>query len=879
MSKVLNPRKKQRESDALVTRPLLVNDVEGTRPLFGNSENIKSSIQNSTISEMDLYVNLNNIQGDTFGNPGVPFDKLLLQCLGYFFTEIYQNRIQDNIYTLQFAKGCLDNCNLSPYTPLKTIPGDVIELRDAMLFNHVYCIIQLAYYLNELDLENHQFFTYSHHFITTGFKLPESEYKHDLNYLNKKYKDYSTATEKGFKITSKSIIKNHFFGCLWIICNELGLSTKNFNDKKQDGRQYSPSVKVAREFRQYFPLLLREYDLKSAFASFVDMLLNTDLKDKVYLNVMGAFNCDRDGAKIIYNSMLNKGKYKSLEELETFFRRIGYGESSIELSKMVKDPINPFWREMQLQEQYAIDNFIVSNKIKRGSRLHDAIFFIDDKFINQKIKKEFTNYNFECKEINKIENPDFINLDFGFKKVLDRKSYRTSIPFDFYEKYGGVSKEFINRGESNIFNDFRIYKNDFSVISCSFNIMNDRINDLQFIEKLRLSFLSCKALNFDVNYRALFDVILNNVIENGLYFFNRKYIDQLIEVWNLEHLEDESVYNSLIKYRNFEYIGDDVFLNFEFVTELKKAQLLSKTYYKLIEIDAFIDSNKKEFLTFQSLGLKKKGENTFITELIDEINYYNVNCTNYRTFQAKKIEMSNSIIVLNRVGYLNCESYNDLKKEIKEIIKNPYLLEIKNKDPKLKIRNQIFVNLLLKAKDNFESSKELLCISPSDAFGISIQEIAKGKIFSIPPCFINDNNISNLQNWLINIKDNSPLTMDKQQLSLNPNEVISWFMFNNDFRDNLRDLIFYKREIIQRQESDFERLRFLNLGLKKYQVNFKDFDDNELNDVDECILKSSLESISKFILTMVKEEYKGKKSSEEFKREFYKYRANVRIAS
>ena len=843
-----------------------------------NNVNLKTSIQNSTISERELFNNLDNLQGDTFGNPGIPFNKIVLQCLGYFFTEIYQDRIQDNIYTLDFVKGCLDNCNHSPYTPLQAIPGEVLDLRNAPFFNHVYCIIQLAHYLNELDLEQHQFFIYSHHFITTGLKLPESEYKHDLNYLNKKYNDYATATEKGFKITSKSIVKNHFYGCLWIICNELGLSTKNFNNKISDGREYSPIVKVAREFRQYFPLLLREYDLKSAFASFVDMFLGTDLKDKVYLNVMMEFNCDRNGAKILFNSMLNKGKYKSLEELETFFRRVGYGESSIELATMVEDPIHLFWREMQLQEQYAIENFLVSNKIKRGSRLHDAIFFIDDKFINQKIKNQFTNYNFESKKINEVENPDFVNLDFGFKKVLDRKTYRTSIPFDFYEKNGGVSKEFINRGESNIFNDFRIYKNDFSVISCSFNIMNDRINDLQFIEKLRLSFLSCKALNFDVNYRALFDVILNNVLENGLYIFNRKYIDQLIEVWNLEHLEDESVYNSLIKYRNFEYIGDDVFLNFEFVTELKKAQLLSKTYYKLIEINEFIESNKKEFLTFQSLGLKKKGENIFITKLIDEINYYNVNCTNYRTFQAKKIEMSNSIIVLNRVGFLDCENYTDLKKEIKNIIKNPYLLEIKDKDPKLKIRNQIFVNLLLKAKDSFESTKEILRISPGDAFGITIEEIAKGKIFSIPPCFINDNNISNVRNWIINIKDNSPLTIDKQQLSHNPNEVISWFMFNNNFRDNLRDLIFYKQEILQRQESDFEKLRMSNLGLKKYQVKYKDFNDNELDDVDECILKSSLESISKFILTMVKEEYKCKKSSQEFKREFYNYRAKVRIA-
>ena len=104
----------------------------------------------------------NNIKGDLFQNKGIDFEKIVLQSLHYFFINcVDTSRLNDSDWCLSFAKSLLDKNNTTGYTTILSNPhSHNIEVRQCEFYKECFAFIQLAYYLNEINLKENQYFIY-----------------------------------------------------------------------------------------------------------------------------------------------------------------------------------------------------------------------------------------------------------------------------------------------------------------------------------------------------------------------------------------------------------------------------------------------------------------------------------------------------------------------------------------------------------------------------------------------------------------------------------------------------------------------------------------------------------------------------------------------
>jgi len=611
---------------------------------FSNRTILKVPITNITQSDEQFYNLLNNIKGDLFQNKGVDFDKVIIHSLNYLFVNcINTSDLKDEDFNLEFAKSILDKNNCTGYTPIKTSPNSTtIPIYKKQYYKEAFAFIQLAYYLNEINLEENQFFIYINHFLNTNSKLPDSEYKLDIQYLHKKYNDFSKSKKNNFAITSRTTLKSHFYGCLYIICNDLGLNTSNFKSDFSVGRDYNPMVKVPREFRKYFPFLLNEYDIKSAYPRFIDLQIGCDVADGIYDNLAAANNITRNEAKALYNKNLNSGAYHSKDYFKPFFEPI-YKEYTDELLNLIVDLKKPIWSVLQRWEFIAIENFKETNNLKNVTRLHDAIICIDNKFTNE-IKTKFNFYEFGFKQLNKIEE----EFNFQVSKKNSRYNYVSSIPATLRSSGYTFQKD---TKKGSVFKDkfFNIYTDDFYIWKSSFNIAYKgtiaddvfvTITADEFIKKCKYSIDVIRYLNNDKNKDGIY-FIINEIIEhiysNGAYSFNKDFLRKLL----FEYSETPAE-TPIAKIRNWHFIGNSDLNNINFYkfNQLRHdASRRSRNFFCATSIIHIVkhsfDNKIKKYFHYADLGLNHKRQSPIIYDLVNRFNAAN-GLTDVRTASCFK---------------------------------------------------------------------------------------------------------------------------------------------------------------------------------------------------------------------------------------------------
>ena len=194
---------------------------------FSNHQSVKFEITQFTQTAEQYFNAINDIRGNT--SSGEEFESVVLKSLNYFFLNcVNPSHLDSDEWSLSFAKSLLDRNNFSGFTPvLSADPSRVIQVNECEYYKECFALIQFAYYINEIalhsKLQKTQFYIYIKHYLETGVMLPDSEYKYDLEYLHKKYKDY-----KKSKTTPEKTLYFWFNGALLILLKDLGLSIKNF---------------------------------------------------------------------------------------------------------------------------------------------------------------------------------------------------------------------------------------------------------------------------------------------------------------------------------------------------------------------------------------------------------------------------------------------------------------------------------------------------------------------------------------------------------------------------------------------------------------------------------------------------------------------------
>ncbi len=495
---------------------------------FFNNSNLKTDIQNriSVTIGTTFYNALNDMKGDNKNGYGISFSEITRLALAYFYSEIFTDKIKDNYYTLEMAKGFLDANNLTTYTAIHERNVPFAGLKDAPLFKHCWLIIQSAWFFNSEHFGHHQHIDYVNHYINTGQKLSIENYKYDPDYLQKKYDEIDSKKKEKIPINGFTLVNQWYFGILFLICKELQLSTTHFNISDIDNREYNPLPKTSRQLRPLAPFKLFECDIKSAFPTFLDVETGATLKDYVYNNLMQAKGITRGEAKVLFNTICNSSKYKSKKFTNAFFLDCGYTQTQCEkLLTLTHDPKRKFISFMTEYECLAIQHFTVMNNLQRGARLHDAIICIDDK-TKPPILKVHPNCDFGYKELNR----PVIKESFRFGAKHLPYAYVGSIPqgLPLILKQEKTKPDLIGTA-----NGFNFYAGKFQYINAGFNMNNP--NDFGSYDKFTRQYF------WNNNPNEIFITLCKEMLNTLFYLNNRK----------IKPLELELILKHIRRYSNY----------------------------------------------------------------------------------------------------------------------------------------------------------------------------------------------------------------------------------------------------------------------------------------------------------------------------------------
>lgn len=654
---------------------------------FYNNSNLKTDIQNRvSVNIKTIFLDaLNNMKGDNKNNYGTSFSEITKLALAYFYSEIFTHKIKDSYYTVEMVKGFLDTNNLTNYTAIYEIDVPFYKLNDAPLFKHCWLIIQSAWFFNSEHFGQHQHVDYVNHYIITGEKLPIENYKYDPKYLDQKYKDIDKAETKYKPKNGYVFVSLWYYSILFLICKELQLSTKHFNISFIDNREYNPLPKTSRQLRPLAPFKIIECDIKSAFPTFLDIETGANLKDHIYNNLMKSKGIDRGEAKKLFNRICNSGAYKSKQYTKEFFLHCGYTEKQAEIILLfTHDPNRNFISFMTEQECNAINFFIVSNNLQRGARLHDALYFIDDK-TRPAILKIRPNVDFGYKELNR----PVIKESFSFSNKRLPYAYIGSIPkgLNLITKTEPLKGKVIGQA-----NGFKFYEQKFNYFDATFNL-NDY--DLIQSENPYHKFLGqCKKMLSIIeilnkrNIKPLeLELILKHIRQYGNYVFNVRALYLLL----IRHER-----GGLIKSKSRNYDLTEIlkfkrkidFLNAK--NEAEKQININNNYKNLIDLlHERIYNNDYEFL----YECDKKGHRTNNLLYYGIIHVFNMLCCNRKNKPIfDNLFINTNIKTLLKTGL----SEIDLKKE-------------RAKENRLKLKQKKISELIEMNKHKIEQLYLLLC--------------------------------------------------------------------------------------------------------------------------------------------------------------------------
>lgn len=580
---------------------------------FFNNSNLKTDIQNriSVNIETDFINALNDMRGDNKNGYGISFSEITRLAMAYFYSEIFTDKIKDTYYSLEMVKGFLDANNLTTYTAIHEIDVTFYKLNDAPLFKHCWLIIQSAWFFNSQYFGQHQHIDYLNHYITTGQKLPIENYNFDRNYLDKKYNDIDTAKTKKIPINGFTLVNQWYYSILFLVCNELKLSTKHFNNSIVDNREYNPLPKTSRQLRPLTPFKIVECDIKSAFPTFLDVETAASLKDNIYNNLMLSKGITRNEAKVLFNTVCNSGAYKTKAETTAFFIECGYTQKQCtHLITLTHDPKRKFISFMTEYERLAIQHFTDMNNLQRGTRLHDAILFIDDK-IKPAILTVHPNCDFGYKELNR----PIIKSSFSVGSKRLPYAFINSIPkgLNVISKYDSLKPKV--KGTAN---GFKFYNSKYEYISAGFNTNDYQANCDTFNQNCIVMFSTLQYLNKQPTKPLHVYLILQHIREfsNNIFNVRAMFFKVLKYKYDASLITPKERDFDLIENLHFKYKID--FLNA--LNEARGNMTIKNNYFELYALlQERIINNDYGFLN-EAIITGKRKNNILVYSIINKFN-------------------------------------------------------------------------------------------------------------------------------------------------------------------------------------------------------------------------------------------------------------------
>ena len=206
-------------------------------------------------------------------------------------------------------------------------------------------------------------------------------------------------------------------------------------------------------------------------------------------------------------------------------------------------------------------------------------------------------------------------------------TYYTEAIDDEREKYG----YFVGR-------HFKLSNKQFHCITANVNVNRyDFVDDKKvkptekvLIKRLEQTFRVLKKLNPEENICNHFEKILNHVLENGNYLFNKNFVlKDLMPMWD----NDTNVVSQYIKTRDWVKLSNTITNEVDFQKYLWRDRKRYDTYLMLKELDALLKQNT--FIQLSDVGLSSKRTNSFIANLIETYNETVLGCNTINNYNEK----------------------------------------------------------------------------------------------------------------------------------------------------------------------------------------------------------------------------------------------------
>ena len=150
------------------------------------------------------------------------------------------------------------------------------------------------------------------------------------------------------------------------------------------------------------------------------------------------------------------------------------------------------------------------------------------------------------------------------------------------------------------------------------------------LNRLEHTFRVLKKLNPEENICTHFEKILNHVLENGNYIFNKEFIlKDLMLVWD----NDTNVVSEYIKKRDWAKLSDNIRNEVDFQKYLWRDRKRFDTHLLLKELEPLLKENR--YIQLSDVGLSSKRTNVFVANLIRTYNETVLGCNTINNYNEK----------------------------------------------------------------------------------------------------------------------------------------------------------------------------------------------------------------------------------------------------
>ncbi|RTY81882.1 hypothetical protein EKL99_11125 [Flavobacterium sp. ZB4P23] len=382
--------------------------------------------------------------------------------------------------------------------------------------------LSVVSFLRSEPLQNNDYVKFVSCYITTGKKLDVKYFKNNGNKLNEYYKKVDEAKAKGETFNPFSV-KAYKRYVLFIVLKFSGEYTSDLDEafgvQTVGHREYNPLTNIPSVLRGELPFKVKEYDIKRAFPTFIDIELIKEYRHTVY-DILDK----KTFAYLLNSNVTNKDADRNiiLKELSKV-----YGNDADKVCTLERfNTKGGAFMDFSRYEKEYIERFVTENDLVNYVRLHDGVFVLAETDCNFFV---FDWVEFAIKECIKtpIENEilNFYTIDESDKVYTSPTMYAD---FFIQEKFLRIStpddKIFLLRDTNNVVDFFNhntdtvsFLKDNINEFSGSFDAVADTIARENF-STVKQGFLLIPSI--ELKYYSDTKNTFGLPFKNGFYYFD-----------------------------------------------------------------------------------------------------------------------------------------------------------------------------------------------------------------------------------------------------------------------------------------------------------------------------------------------------------------------